>query len=419
MKQTVLGAVLAALAVGGTQFWAVDEVQAQTQSARREAAHFVPRAPGLAGCPAGLATDARSAEWLSSAARMLAGYEVEGDGALGPVAARPSVREHREKFAAEWGAFEGKRLRPIAQFHSRELGAVESTGAGPLFYPFSGPDIAYAMAFFPAATSIVMTGLEPIGHVPDLSQFDEATLDASLRQLRSSLRSILALSFFVTREMDADLRRTKLSGVTPIMMLFLARHGFQINAVQPILLDAEDRLCPVNALSANEIRPNDMRIPGVLIRFQKPGDTVVRSVYYLKTDLSDAGLSRRGHYLRFVEAFRPKATLVKSASYLLHFKEFAMLRDHILRHSPVVLQDDSGVPLRYYGEGWDQRLYGRYVGPIPVFKHRYQREMNDAYDRAALPLGFGIGYRYESHQSNLQLFIRRAPQVLATGATKS
>lgn len=415
MKQTVSSAVLSALLLGGVQFSAIDEAQAQTQSVRRESTHFVPRAPGLAGCPAGLSTDARSGEWLSSAARMLAGFELEAASPLAPVAMRPSVREHRDKFAAEWGAFEGKRLRPIAQFHARELGAVESS-SGPLFYPFSGPDIAYALAFFPAATSIVMTGLEPVGDVPDFSQLDEATLDASLDQLRSSLRSILALSFFVTREMDADLRRTKLTGVTPIMMLFLARHGYQINTVQPIVLDADDRLCPVHAAGVNEIKQKDTRIPGVVIRFQKPGESAVRSVYYLRTDLSDAGLSRRSHYLRFVEVFKPKATLVKSASYLLHFKEFSMLRDHILRHSPIVLQDDSGVPLRYYGEGWDQRLYGRYVGPIPVFKHRYQREMNDAYDRAALPLGFGIGYRYESHQSNLQLFIRRAAEVVATRA---
>lgn len=412
MKRTILSAVLSALAVGGTQFITIE---AQAQTARREAVQFVPRAPGLAGCPAGLATDARSAEWLSGAARMLAGFDVEAGSLLAPVSERPSVKEHRQKFIAEWGAFEGKRLRPIAQFHSRELGAVTSS-SGPLFYPFSGPDIAYAMAFFPAATSIVMTGLEPVGNVPDFSQLDEATLDASLDQLRSSLRSILALSFFVTREMDADLRRTRLAGVTPIMMLFLARHGFEINAVQPILLDAEDRLCPQSAESVNDIKAKDARIPGVLIRFQKPGESIVRSVYYLKTDLSDAGLARRTHYLRFVESFKPKATLVKSASYLLHFKEFSILRDHILRQSPVVLQDDSGVPFRYYGEGWEQRLYGRYVGPIPVFKHRYQREMNDAYERAALPLGFGIGYRYESHQSNLQLFIRRPAEVLATGA---
>lgn len=413
MKRTVLGAVLSALVVGGSQFITIE---ANAQTARRESVQFVPRAPGLAGCPAGLATDSRGSEWLSSAARILAGFDVDTSSSLAPVAERDSVKEHRQKFVAEWGAFEGKRLRPIAQFHSRELGIVNSS-SGPLFYPFSGPDVAYALAFFPAATSIVMTGLEPVGNVPDFSQLNEVTLDASLDQLRNSLRSILSLSFFVTREMDADLRRTQLAGVTPIMMLFLARYGFDIHAVQPIVLDAEDRLCPQSAASVNDINAKDARIPGVLIRFQKPGENVVRSVYYLKTDLSDAGLSRRAHYLRFVESFKTQATLVKSASYLLHFKEFSKLRDHILRQSPIVLQDDSGVPFRYYNsDGWEQRLYGRYVGPIPVFKHRYQREMNDAYERAALPLGFGIGYRYESHQSNLQLFIRRPAEVLATGS---
>lgn len=369
----------------------------------------------LAACTdAPPAREARSAEWWTSASRLLAGLEVEPGRALADVVARPSVGEHLKEFGAEWSAFEGKRLRPISQFGSRELWTLDAT-AGPIFYPFSGPDTAYALAFFPAASDLILTGLEPVGELPDFAQLDEATLDASLDQLRSSLRSILALSFFVTREMDSDLRRTRLSGVTPIMMLFLARHGYSINAVEPLVLDADGRLCQTSAAAVKEIKSKDARIPGVLVRFQRPGEARERRIYYFKTDLSDAGLTKRPQYLKFVEAVRPQATLAKSASYLMHFKEFSMVRDYILANSKIVLQDDTGVPIKHYKEAsWERRLYGQYVGPIPIFKQRYQRDMNDAYRQTSLPLGFGIGYRYESHQSNLQLYVRRPTQIMAS-----
>ena len=92
------------------------------------------------------------------------------------------------------------------------------------------------------------------------------------------------------------------------------------------------------------------------------------------------------------------------------------LRDHILKRSQVILQDDTGVPLKLYKAAqWEHRLYGAYVGPIPIFRTRYQPEMSTAYRDTAHPLGFGIGYRYESHESNLQLFVRRTNKVVATG----
>jgi hypothetical protein len=131
-------------------------------------------------------------------------------------------------------------------------------------------------------------------------------------------------------------------------------------------------------------------------------------------------LHKRPQYLRFIDAINPHTTLIKSASYLLHLKDFTTLRDHILKRSQVILQDDTGVPLKLYKAAqWEHRLYGAYVGPIPIFRTRYQPEMSSAYRDTAHPLGFGIGYRYESHESNLQLFVRRTNKVIATAGMRT
>ncbi len=361
-------------------------------------------------CQRDAAPGSRSAAWWNGAARLLAGTDEQGQW---PMFDRKSAATHRDQMNTVWAKFDAKRLQPIREFSLRELNV--SSGAAPVFYPFSGPDAAYALAFFPQSADFIFTGLEPVGEVPDLAALDDAVLTANLNQLRDSLRSILALSFFVTMEMDSDLRRNKLSGVTPILMLFLARHGYTVTAVEPFVMNADGRLCRTDARQVKDVRSTDIRIPGVIVRYQAPGDTDERRIVYLQADLSNEGLQRRPHYLRFVESVNPPTTLIKSASYLLHLREFTTMRDHILKHAKVVLQDDTGVPLKLYKVAqWEQRLYGTYVGPIPIFRTRYQPEMMTAYRDAAQPLGFGIGYRYESHESNLQLFVRRTAKQTAS-----
>lgn len=365
-----------------------------------------------AECQPGLAADSRTALWWDSAARILGGMDVPESA---PIVGRKSAAAHRSQMNTLWTRFNAKRLQPIREFAQRELANGPGPTTAPVFYPFSGPDAAYALAFFPAAADLIFTGLEPVGEVVDLDAMDDPTLAASLEQLRGSLRSILALSFFVTMEMDADLRRNKLSGVTPILILFLARHGYTVNDVDHVVLNPDGRLCRSDANRVRDVRSTDERIPGVIVRFQAVGDPRERRIIYFKTDLSNDGLQKHPQYLKFVESVNPPTTIIKSASYLLHLKEFTTLRDHILRHSQAVLQDDTGVPIKLYrAVQWERRLYGAYVGPIPIFQARFQPEMANAYRETAQPLGFGIGYQHESHESNLQLFFRRSDKVITT-----
>src|SRR5436190_18029683 len=67
-----------------------------------------------------------------------------------------------------------------------------------LFYMFSGPDFLYANAFFPNASTYVMSGLEPTGPVPDLTRLSPDGRARSLRNIEESLNSILTYSFFQT-----------------------------------------------------------------------------------------------------------------------------------------------------------------------------------------------------------------------------
>jgi hypothetical protein len=92
------------------------------------------------------------------------------------------------------------------------------------------------------------------------------------------------------------------------------------------------------------------------------------------------------------------------------------VRDFLIANSTAMVQDDSGVPLRYFDpKKWDLQPFGRYLGPIGVFPGRYQPAYAVLF-RNGRPIDFGIGYRWRPNESNLLLAIKKpesAPDAVA------
>jgi hypothetical protein len=78
-----------------------------------------------------------------------------------------------------------------------------------------------------------------------------------------------------------------------------------------------------------------------------------------------------------------------------------------LSHSVSVLQDDSGIPVRFFAQGWQLHPYGRYVGPISLFGGQYQAKLNDVFAKGhATPIDFSLGYRWKPMESNIMLAVK-------------
>ncbi len=350
----------------------------------------------------------RNGAWWTSSARILAGMSSPVVPDLVEFSKHPAVVQHRTEFHRVWVKFAAERLKPVGEFAVRELGGPEA--AGPLYYPFSGPDILYPLALFPQAAEIALTGLEPVGDIPDLTNLDDEQIAGSLAQLRRSLNALLAFSFFRTNDMREEFANNRLSGVTPIMLIFLARHQAVITSVQPFILEKDGKVRNVPPWTLHNLAVE--RIPGVRISFTLPNDPRERKLFYFAADLSDAGLAKTPQYLPWMNAFEPRVSFVKSASYLMHKNYFSEVRTFILERSSMVVQDDSGVPIRLFAEHiWDRKMFGTYSGPIPLFANWYQKDMKAAYDKATLPIEFGIGYQHVSKKSNLQIFQRRVQRA--------
>jgi hypothetical protein len=58
-----------------------------------------------------------------------------------------------------------------------------------------------------------------------LRKFTRPELSGALRELRSSLNSVLNYSFFRTKSMRIELNEGRMTGTLPILMVFMARSG--------------------------------------------------------------------------------------------------------------------------------------------------------------------------------------------------
>jgi hypothetical protein len=95
------------------------------------------------------------------------------------------------------------------------------------------------------------------------------------------------------------------------------------------------------------------------------------------------------------------------------------VRNFILANSATIVQDDSGIPLAYYNrQKWKFFPFGRYAGPISEFPGKYQEQYAELF-RHSQPMDFGIGYRWRSHESNLLLSVKMAPDETGPVETTS
>ena len=138
-----------------------------------------------------------------------------------PLTNHPAWQRHARFFDAAFGQLEQGQLARIRTWATANLAAPKPT----MFYMFSGPDFLYADAFYSQATTYVLSALEPVGAVPDLTYLPPGGIGPSLYYVERSLSSILTFSFFITKMMKTDLRAGQLNGTLPLLYVFLARAG--------------------------------------------------------------------------------------------------------------------------------------------------------------------------------------------------
>ncbi len=305
--------------------------------------------------------------------------------------------DHAVSFDTAWRTLARRQLSPIAAWTAEHL--PEAATTDPLLYMFSGPDFLYAHAFFPNASTYVLCGIEPIGPLPDVTKIPPEALAPALGGLRRALDSVLSFSFFITKQMKTDLQNSRLSGTLPVLYTFLARTGCHVDDVHLVALASDGTLVEGTGLN-----------PGVKITFTS-GAHQPQTLFYFCTDLSDSAVGKSG-FLKWAQGLGTAHSFAKAASYLMHGENFSKIRQQLLTQSSLIVQDDSGIPVRYFdSKQWIVRPYGRYLGPLSIFKeYPPQPQLVAMYGQGdAQPILFSFGYRWHPSESTLLVAERRLP----------
>jgi hypothetical protein len=346
----------------------------------------------------GPAPRARTADDL---ANFLAGIPGDPGGPLAELESEPAWKTYRSEMDSSWNRIASEWLPPMSAFQKTELADLPGASSV-VFYPFSGPDSLAITIFFPSSPVYVMVGLEPAGTLPESKQITKEKLESHLAAVRNSVSSVFQRSFFITREMDKEFRGEVTDGLFTPILLLLARSNHTVLGYRYVRLDENGQIIE---REANYKAPGRFGNKGLEIDFQTDADQSMHKLIYLSVNLADDRLAENQPFLKFLDGLQGTTTFFKATSYMTHHKDFSKIRDQVLAKSAAVLQDDSGIPYRYFdAANWKVQLYGNYEKPYGSFAWLEQPDLRKAYATLPIkPLNFRIGYGFSRVPSNLLL----------------
>ena len=365
----------------------------------------VAEAKPVALVPSNLNVTVAKSREADDLARFLAGMPGKPGSPFLELEQRPEWQEHASICNRLWAKFENERLPALQQFAQQELAGLRKNSET-VFYPFGGPDALTVTTFFPQFTRWALVALEPPGTLVSAQTYKTGNLALRLANLRATLDSLLARSFFITRQMDYQLRGQVADGVLQDLLVELVRRNYTILGSQYLTVTPEGEL-------AERTDPAWMPLKnkGVVLEVEDGSDHSSHQLYFLSVNLADDKLKQNQAFEKAALSGAKVVTMLKSTSYMLHQDAFSSVRNLILNHSLAVLQDDSGIPYRYFVEQkWTPHFYGEYTAPFSPFQYRAQKDLREAFERGegVKPLNFRIGYGFGRIPSNLTLSLAPA-----------
>ncbi|MDR0581168.1 MAG: hypothetical protein LBG04_03595 [Holosporaceae bacterium] len=316
-------------------------------------------------------------------AKRLAGLFIEPD--------NKKQLNYAKSVNAQWEKLNTASLSHIPAWSATHLSPLLQPDATTLYYPFGGPDIAYALAFFSHMNNYILVGLEPIGTFDNIKK--TIANPSTLPALEHAFSSYWKKGYFITSEMTTQLSNRDVRGALYLILIGLARNGCVINLVEDLSIDHSGQI----------VARQDKMLPCVRIAFTSPGEDSPKNVYYVRTDLTNLN-KKLDHLMTFVKR-APFVTLIKSASYVLHDQCASQMRTFLLKNSSAILQDDTGIPFGHLLSTHQIYPYGIYRKPaLNVFKHFQQKDLQSFFsNHNPIAIPFKIGYGFNQEDRNLIL----------------
>lgn len=318
---------------------------------------------------------AQSVAPIDDVARWISGLTPRGQSVPQALIEHPRWQKHAQELDQLWAATMVPMLKKVSAWSQEHLKPLDRR---PVFYPFSGPDLLNALHLYPHSDRYLMIALESEGAIPPQPNPHDKTLWRALRTLQNYVIGHAFRNFFITQEMKGKAKVSALgtyayTGISSVILFFLVRSGHEILSVKPVTLTASGKLIERPSSSA----PTPPQVSGVEVSFKRhASDTLApvtheQRVIFLKANLSDTNIATELGLLSFILSLGELNSLVKAASYLMHYSNFDSIRNLLLSRSRHIVTDDSGVPYHFFTENpeeWSLALYGAYTRPNPGSK---------------------------------------------------
>jgi hypothetical protein len=320
------------------------------------------------------------------------------------------VSNYNSNIRTKWDQLQSKRLDLISSWISSRFNYASSPDTAFVFYPFSGGDFLHVHTLYPDANTYFLVAREDVGIIPNLFLKDSNFVLKYLHDVDYVLRDIYTRSYFITMNMHIDTKQsTFINGMLPVLFWTLGNLDFEI-----LKLNYYKKNASINQLEKIDNLANGIKPTLVELKIRKKGELKNRTLYYYSCDISDNGFLADSLSYNYLLNTVPKGcnAMVKSASYLLHYINFSKIRSLILDRSKILIQDDTGIPFKYFkSDVWSRELYGIYEHPIADFDSSvFQYDLHMAYKDSTMykgRLNFSMGYHWGSKNQNELIFIKK------------
>lgn len=316
--------------------------------------------------------------------------------------------EFSDDINKDYSKIESRRLSKMSQWVDTSF-IDKSIDTSLVFYPFSGPDFLHANFLYPNANEYILMALEDVGSIPNWKNFGPKKTENYLENVNRFLRDIYLRSYFITKHMKLDIKKEeKISGVISSLYWFLGKTGHKIIDVKYVSINPEGKIVDYTGVKDPK---------AIQFRFFRQGEFKTKKLTYLSCDISDKGLlTKNPEIYTFLNNMRWCNTFVKSASYLMHYKSFKMIREIVTKKSITLFQDDTGIPYKYMKDkDFSFQCFGKYVKPIKDFEHKndilYQKDLELLYKKGSVKLPFSLGYHWRDANEQNQMLIENLNRI--------
>jgi len=329
--------------------------------------------------------DKKSSNNYNTIARLIAGLEKCSD---------ESYNDYAKSIASSWKKLQTDSLSLIPKWVDIHVSPY-TKNSDTLFYPFGGPDISYAFAFFPNAQKYILVGLEPIGSFTKIEK--SLKNQKAYNAIKTACSSYLKNGYFITSEMVTQLSNNDIRGGLNLILLQLAMLDYDILDIVEGGITSSGKFVDTNK--------GNVDCAKIICKKGKSEKTI----YYIRLNLSNTN-SRLENLLHFVSQFS-FSTFIKSASYALHGRDFSDIRSFILKNTRYILQDDTGIPFAFFKSDWCIQAFGVYTHPtLSVFRLYKQPSLFEFFhSNPKISIPYKIGYGYNQCRPNLLGCVPKRP----------